>query len=120
MKRIAPVLGICLLLGGCAARSVQPVTVPLPPPPPSGEPAGVVGLSANDLRIAFGVPAFVRKENGTELWRYDGKDCRAFFFLYIKDGQQVVRHVETLPHARDSAFDPICLELLRARRAPVS
>ncbi len=120
MSKIVSALGVCLLLGACASQPPSPATVPLPPPPPSGEPAGLIGLSANDLRATFGAPSFVRKENGTEMWRYDGKDCRAFFFLYAKDNAQAVRHVETLPHGRDSASDSTCLEFLRGHRSPVS
>jgi hypothetical protein len=117
MRRV--IIGFCLLLAACASQPPQPATVPLPPPPSSGEPAGLIGLSANDLRVAFGVPAFVRKENGSEMWRYDGKNCRIFFFLYAKGDAQAVRHVETLPHGRDSAFDSTCLGLLRPH-PPVS
>lgn len=121
MKKVASALAFCVLAAGCASSPPpQPVTVPLPPAPPSGEPSGFIGLSANDLRLAYGAPSFVRKENGAEMWRYDRKDCRAFFFLYAKNNAQAVRHVETLPHGRDSATDPACLEALSGRRAPSS
>ena len=121
MKKLASALALGVLLVGCASNPPpQPITVPLPPPPPSGEPSGFIGLSANDLRVAYGTPSFVRKENGAEMWRYDRKDCRAFFFLYTKDNAQAVRHVETLPHGRDSATDPACLQALHGRRAPAS
>ena len=115
-----PVLAACLcaLLSACASRPL-PQTVPLPPPPPSGEPSSLVGASAGDLRVYFGAPAFVRKENGTEMWRYDGAGCHAFFFLYAQGGVETVRHVETVPRGSASATDAGCLTALRARR-PVS
>jgi hypothetical protein len=120
MNKFASAIGVCLLLGACASQPPPPATVPLPLPPPSGEPPGFVGKSANDLRATFGAPSFVRKENGAEMWRYDSKDCRAFFFLYTKDNAQTVRHVETLPHGRDNAADFTCLNFLREHRPPVS
>ena len=113
-----PVLAVCLcaMLSACASRPTTP-TVPLPPPPPSGEPAGLIGLSAQDLRGSFGTPAFVRKENGTEMWRYDGAACHAFFFLYPQGDSRAVRHVETVPQGARTAADANCLAALRARPA---
>ena len=113
-----PVLAVCLcaMLSACASQPKAP-TVPLPPP--SGEPASLVGLSAGELRGFFGVPAFVRKENGTEMWRYDGAGCHAFFFLYPQGDSQIVRHVETVPQGTKTAADANCLAVLRAR-PPVS
>ncbi|MDE2135546.1 MAG: hypothetical protein KGM97_02050 [Alphaproteobacteria bacterium] len=115
-----PVLAIflCTLLSACASRPASP-TVPLPPPPPPREPAGLIGLSARDVRGLFGTPAFVRKENGAEMWRYDGADCRLFVFLYADGGAQTVRHAETVPPGAASAADANCLTTLRAH-PPVS
>ncbi len=115
-----PVLAVCLcaLLSACASRPAGPL-VPLPPPPPSREPTGLIGLSARDVRGQFGTPAFVRKENGAEMWRYDGANCRLFVFLYADGGAQTVRHVETVPPGTTSAADANCLAALRAR-PPVS
>ena len=107
---------LCILLGACASRPVSAPTLPLPPPPPSGEPAGLVGLSVVQLRQAFGAPAFARKESGAEMWRYDGANCRAFFFLYPDGNDQIVRHVETLPRGKDIAADVSCLGVLRGHR----
>ena len=107
---------LCLLLGACATRPPPPVpAVPLPAPPPSGEPAALEGMSADNLRSAFGKPSFERDESGAELWRYDGPSCRAFFFLYPEGGALVVRHVETVPEATNSAADPACLAALRGK-----
>jgi hypothetical protein len=116
MKRL--VLALVLLLGACATP--PPSRLALPAPPPKGEPTGLVGLSGRELQARLGTAAFTRRENGSELWRYDGKDCRAFFFLYTEGGTARVRHVETVPHG-DTAADTDCLNALRAKRSsPVS
>jgi hypothetical protein len=114
--------GLCLLLGACATQAPPPAMppVPLPPTPPSGEPAGLIGLSAAQLRALFGAPAFIRAENGPEIWRYDAKECRAFFFLYPDAVTKTVRHVETVPRGQDMAADPSCLAVLRGPPPPVS
>ncbi len=117
MIRPALAAGLCIVLGACASRPAPAPTLPLPPPPPLGEPAGLAGLSADHLRGAFGAPAFVRKENGGEMWRYDGASCQAFFFLYPSGAARIVRHVETLPRGKDIAADVSCLDALRARRS---
>jgi hypothetical protein len=63
------------------------------------------------LQAAFGKPAFVRQDGATQMWRYDGNSCRAFFFLY--GAPAAVRHVETLPHGKTEAADMDCLITLR-------
>ena len=117
---VVPCLFLGLLLAACATKP-QPVmpAVPLPPPPPKGEPPGVIGLSPGQMRAKFGPPSFVRMENGPEVWRYDAKQCRAFFFLYPDAVSKSVRHVETIPRGRDIAADVNCLAVLRAPQ-PVS
>lgn len=95
--------------------------VVLPPAPPPGEPAGIVGMDAQALRAAFGAPAFVRKDGPVEMWRYDNTNCRAFFFLYPNAGTTTVRHVETQPRGREMAADEACLAQLRVHvPSPVS
>ena len=113
---IRPVLVICLcaLLSACASRPVAP-SAPLSAPPPSKDPTRPVGLSEQDLRIFFGAPAFVRQENGDEMWRYDGAGCRAFFFLYPQGDSRIVRLVETIPRGARTPADANCLAALRAR-----
>lgn len=113
--RIPTLALCCALLAACAGTE----TVNLPAPPAPGEPPGIVGLSAAKLRVAFGGPAFVRKDGTGELWRYDAARCKAFFFLYAQDGGYQVRHVETLPRGSDKmAADPSCLDALRAQASP--
>jgi hypothetical protein len=111
MFRIVPVLGLCALLAACAAQPRQAST--LPTAPPTGESAGVAGLGPEQIKVAFGAPAFVRKDGQTEMWRYDSPRCRAFFFFYGQQGVEVVRHVETLPRGATMAADVICLDAMR-------
>jgi|WetSurMetagenome_2_1015567.scaffolds.fasta_scaffold1016764_1 hypothetical protein len=115
MKKLAIIL--TLFLGACASQPHAPV-VPretLPSPPPSGEPGDMIGVAGPRLQALFGQPTFTRRENGSELWRYDGSQCHAFFFLYSDGNQMLVRHVETAPHPASAAVDPNCLSALRAR-----
>ena len=112
---IRPVLAVCLcaMLSACASRPAAP-TIAVPAPAPSKDPAKPVGLSAQGLRMFFGAPAFVRQENGDEMWRYDGAGCRAFFFLYPQGDSQIVRLVETIPRGAGTPADANCLAALRA------
>jgi hypothetical protein len=125
LKRSVSIL-ILLALAACAApQQIQPPVpqqVALPPAPPPGEPAGIVGLEETQLRAAFGQPAFIRKDGRAEMWRYDSPGCRAFFFLYpAASNALAVRHVETLPRGADTAADNGCLAALRNKPAtPVS
>jgi len=114
MTKIAALSALGVLMAACAPTTNPPPAVPLPPAPPSGEPATFIGLSADNLRADFGNPAFVRTENGAQMWRYDSSSCRAFFFLYPSGPAIVVRHVETIPEGKDTAADPKCLDALRA------
>jgi hypothetical protein len=121
---IRPILvaALCVSVYACATPPAPPVRVALPAPPPVGEPSGIAGLQASQLRVAFGAPVFVRKDGTAELWRYDGASCKAFFFLYPEGNSLSVRHVETLPRGQDMAADSGCLNALRAHQqaAPTS
>jgi hypothetical protein len=67
---------------------------------------------AQSLRAAYGTPAFIRREPGSDLWRYDGMNCAAFFFLYPEGGTYRIRHAETAPRGQDMPTDPDCLRSL--------
>jgi hypothetical protein len=123
MIRRVTILSLTLLAAGCAARAPQappphPATASIPAAPPRGEPSQYINMAATGLQAAFGKPAFVRKDGVTEMWRYDGAACRAFFFLY--GSPLMVRHVETLPHGVESAADSACLTALQASPAKTS
>ena len=121
-KKLVPVL-LCGLLVACASNGGGGGgKVALPSAPPPGEPAGTTGLHEADLRAMFGPPAFVRQDGTAQIWRFDGASCKAFFFLYSRDGNTAVWHVETSPRGSGMAADETCLSALRARSAsrPVS
>lgn len=126
MIRRLPILLISLVLAGCAAKAplpqspmqATPAPGAIPPAPPRGEPGQYLNMAAPGLQAAFGRPAFVRKDGTTEMWRYDGAACRAFFFLY--GSPPAVRHVETLPHGTGSAADMACLTALKLSPAKTS
>lgn len=112
MIRKAVTLGGALLLAGCAAKAPAPVApapvpIPAPPPRPSAPPA-FDGLSSDALKTRLGTPAFSRKDGTTEMWRYDVKDCHAFFFFTAGK----VSHVETIPHPANQTADAACLSAL--------
>jgi len=118
MKRLA--IALVLILGACAAPHVpENSRDTLPPPPPTGEPGDLIGLTAAQLQGFLGKASFARRENGSELWRYDNPQCHAFFFLYSEAGTMRVRHVETMPHGPMTAADPSCLAALHGK-TPVS
>jgi hypothetical protein len=119
IRRVAA-LSVALLAAACAARTPVPRTQAstIPAAPPRGEPGPYINMQGASLQAAFGRPAFVRKDGATEMWRYDGQACRAFFFLY--GAPLAVRHVETLPHGSQSAADMACLTALRVSPAKTS
>ncbi len=119
MNRLIPILSLCALLGACAAPGVvAPQHVVLPQAPPEGEPVGTTGLHEVDLKSQYGQPAFVRHDGNAQIWRFDGAACKAYFFLYSRDGNTAVWHVETAPRGRSIAADETCLSALRARAQP--
>ena len=125
MIRRFAILLVGLAVAGCAAKAPQsppvqaaPAPGAIPPAPPRGEPGQYLNMAASGLQAAFGRPAFVRKDGSTEMWRYDGAACRAFFFLY--GTPPAVRHVEPLPHGADSAADIACLTALKVSPAKTS
>ena len=93
----------------------------MPPPPPPAPPPPMP-TDAQSLRAAYGAPAFIRREPDSELWRYDGMGCTAFFFLYPEGGTYRIRHAETSPRGRDMPADPDCLRslIVPAGGAPAS
>jgi hypothetical protein len=113
MIRPLSIATLCLLLAACAAETPR---ISLPSAPPPGEPGNVAGLSTDQIKIAFGQPAFVRKDNGTQMWRYDGATCKAFFFFYSANNVLAVKHVETLPRGTDIAADSTCLASLQVQK----
>ena len=126
LARVGKISALCLFglaLAGCktdnvgtatpASSSTQPSgRVALLSPPSAG--SGLVGWEANKILALYGKPAFVRKEKESELWRYDGQHCAAFFFMYQEQAGLRVRHVETYP-AQGAMGDAACLAGIKAR-----
>jgi hypothetical protein len=118
---------VCLALAACASPQREvgqaaPPQIALPPPPPPGEPSDIAGVEDAQIRMTYGTPSFMRKDGHTEMWRYDGADCKAFFFFYPLGTRMAVRHVETIPRGSVIAADENCLAALRAHpsQTPVS
>jgi hypothetical protein len=81
---------------------------------------GLIGHDSAAVIAAYGKPVFVRKESDSELWRYDGVHCAAFFFLYQDQGVLRVRYVETLPQGSLTTVDESCLVGIKANAAATS
>ncbi len=113
MIRPLSIATLCLLVAACAAETPK---VALPSAPLAGEPGNIAGLTTDQIKIAFGQPTFVRKDNGTEMWRYDGATCKAFFFFYSANNALAVKHVETTPRGADIAADSTCLASLQVQK----
>ena len=122
MPRFMVLACLCAFLAACSSAPKGIDTdLSLPPAPPVGEPADLAGIQAQALRVAYGAPAFVRKDGPTQMWRYDGPACKAFFFLYSDGTSFTVKHVETLPRGHEIAADAICLMQIRQHASgPVS
>ena len=114
--RIGLVCVVAAALAACAGHH-------LPGPglgPNNQAAAGLAGDQAQAVRAAYGNPQLVRKEADAELWRYDGDNCAAFFFLYTLNGELRVRFVETMPRGRDAPADAACLATIRAHAGATS
>lgn len=119
--RIAALAACCTLLSACSMISREmpfSETAPAPVPQAPSAPPTMMGMSAANLRVAIGAPAFVRTDGADQMWRYDTAGCKAFFFLYPQEGELAVRHIETLPRGQNEAADPACLNALRAQPSP--
>ena len=57
----------------------------------------LLGSEAEDIQKLFGVPDFVRRDFGTQFWRYKGKDCLLNLAMYQKKDENIYRvvHLET-------------------------
>ncbi len=130
MIRPFALLGIALALAGCAQTTTRTASmaarrplspgVLIPPAPPAAGAPAFINLPPANLRGLLGQPKFVRTDGDTQMWRYDGAACSAFFFLQGPVGAQTVRHVETLPAGSASSADPLCLNALRASAKPAA
>lgn len=73
-----------------------------------------MGRDAKNIQKLFGMPSFVRKDLGTQFWRYEGEDCRLNIAMYPKgsDSNYRVFYSETIDK-NGQALDQIqCLQKL--------
>jgi hypothetical protein len=107
-----------------AVRPVEPALTPVPPPVMASVPmlpAMQPPLTdAASLRARYGTPDFIRREPDSELWRYDGANCAAFFFLYREGDALKLRYSETMPRGMTMAADPACIDSLSAHSGAMS
>ena len=137
------ILGLGLGLSACATQ---------PPPPPLQTPGSSpavrrpvpdnrdlvlpppVGADENYFRIEYGPPDFIRDEEDSQLWRYDGDDCSLFVFLYRENdsatandstgndsaSSYMLRYAETDPKGAGDGVDTACLSSIKQKQRPNS
>lgn len=118
-RGLAIALAAGVLLAGCTGKPEQ---VP-PPAPPAEEPddndVGLTEKTGPELKAAYGVPAFARKEADSEIWRYDVGSCRIFFFLYPEGGELRLRRTETISPNSSEIVDTDCINaFVRTAKRP--
>ena len=111
MRKLAFV-ALPLLLAGCQTMglsSPEQAEAPVVTPPPvaavSAAPAasiasnGIIGLTGDALRAAWGEPALKRTESGAEMWQYGGQgNCTLLVYFYANaSGAMAVTHAEAAP-----------------------
>ena len=128
---------VCFGLSACASEQIPPATSATPPtlasalfapvrPPAGAKPPATVAQTAPgmvddvSLRAQLGAPDFVRKEDQSELWRYDGQNCALFAFLYRDTASLKLRRMETVPAGAGGEPDQACVTSLKARGRPTS
>lgn len=122
MRRLAFVLPL-LAIAGCQTVGLggnepsEPATLSAPPPvAPSAAtnaPAasnGLVGMTGDALRSAWGEPSLKRAETGAELWQYGGQgNCTLLVYLYSNaPGVMTVTHAEAVPGGSNEAAVADC------------
>ena len=69
-------------------KNVQPtkiVKLRSPTKPKTPKIKSLLGRDAKNIEKLFGMPSFVRKDLGTQFWRYEGEDCRLNIAMYPKE-----------------------------------
>jgi len=122
MRRLAFVLPL-LAIAGCQTVGLgggepsEPATHSAPPAvaPPSAANAptannGLVGMSGDALRAAWGEPSLKRAETGAEMWQYGGQgNCTLLVYLYSHAaGVMTVTHAEAVPGGSNEAVVADC------------
>lgn len=123
MRRLAFVLPL-LAVAGCqtiglsdGAPPSEPAVVTAPPAvAPSAAPAvaassnGLVGMTGDALRAAWGEPSLKRNESGAEMWQYGGHgNCTLLVYLYANASSvMAVTHAEAVPGGSGEAVVAEC------------
>lgn len=129
MRAFSATLAAALLVGGCQTMneiasvvtgpsSPEPAPAAAPPTPslatvapvPAGDPSGMLGMTGDALRDAWGEPSLKRTENGVEMWQYgSGRTCTLLVYLYGNAASPMaVTHVEALPGGTSAAALATC------------
>ncbi len=106
MRRIAPALGLSLILSACASETLAPVATPITAPVKSSHGHGrLIGMSIGDLGELFGAPSFqVREGPGLKL-QYRGGGCVLDAYLYLPESGQGVERVTYIDARLASGVD---------------
>ncbi|MFM9862555.1 MAG: hypothetical protein ACKVRO_03010 [Micropepsaceae bacterium] len=123
MRRLALVLPM-LAVAGCQTMGLgggepsEPAAVPAAPAPtaapaPSVAPAsntGLIGMTGDALRAAWGEPSMKRTEAGAEMWQYGGRgSCTLLVYLYANASSvMAVTLAEAVPGGSDEAVIANC------------
>lgn len=82
-------------------------------------PGHLVGLARGRVESLLGAPGFRRRDPPAEVWRYAGKSCRLFVYLYARpdDAEDYrVAHVEVRGASVVKVSDDACFHSLLKRR----
>lgn len=96
-------------------ETLKPV-LSAPPPaasaqaPSAASSGGLVGMTVETLRAAWGEPSLKRTETGAELWQYGGQgNCTLLVYFYANAASvMTVTHAEAVPGGSDEAAIASC------------
>ncbi len=82
----------------------------------------LIGLDPHRLRAFLGAPAFLRRDDPAEVWRYEAKGCVLDVFLYRKNKKSGLRvtHVEARGSGLFRVSPEKCLDRLTPGRRSTS
>ncbi len=110
------------------ALPTEPPPAPVAPETPPGvleqAPGQLLGMAQPQIADLLGTPAFVRRDNGAEIWQYRNDDCVLHLFLYADDvgASPRVSYVELRERSDGRALTSVadqrgCLGALVAQRS---
>ena len=70
-------------------------------------------MTGDELTAIFGDPVFVRRDPPGKFWRYRSKSCVMELFLYRRDGNWRVDHIDMRQGNASVANQAGCVETLR-------